>query len=53
MKTSIYLIVFYMVIHSYSIFAQANQKHRVIILSDIEADPDDSQSFVRLAFIFQ
>ncbi|KOS08330.1 hypothetical protein AM493_11965 [Flavobacterium akiainvivens] len=24
------------------------EKHRVIILSDIEADPDDSQSFVRL-----
>lgn len=24
------------------------QKHRVIILSDIEADPDDTQSFVRL-----
>ena len=28
--------------------AQANQKQRVIILSDIEADPDDTQSFVRL-----
>ena len=28
--------------------AQNNQKNRVIILSDIEADPDDTQSFVRL-----
>jgi hypothetical protein len=28
--------------------AQINQKNRVIILSDIEADPDDNQSFVRL-----
>ena len=25
-----------------------NQKNRVIILSDIEADPDDTQSFIRL-----
>lgn len=31
-----------------TIFAQTNQKNRVIILSDIEADPDDTQSFVRL-----
>lgn len=28
--------------------AQTNTKNRVIILSDIEADPDDAQSFVRL-----
>lgn len=31
-----------------SIYGQVNQKHRVIILSDIEADPDDTQSMVRL-----
>lgn len=31
-----------------SLYAQATQKNRVIILSDIEADPDDTQSFVRL-----
>ena len=30
------------------LFAQADQKHRVIILTDIEADPDDTQSLVRL-----
>lgn len=29
-------------------YAQTNTKNRVIILSDIEADPDDAQSFVRL-----
>lgn len=28
--------------------AQASQKNRVIILTDIEADPDDTQSLVRL-----
>lgn len=31
-----------------SIFGQIIQKHRVIILTDIEADPDDTQSLVRL-----
>ena len=36
------------VIYTNSIYAQAIQKHRLIVLSDIEADPDDSQSFVRL-----
>ncbi|SDM36142.1 nucleoside hydrolase-like domain-containing protein [Kriegella aquimaris] len=29
-------------------FAQVNNKNRVIILTDIEADPDDTQSLVRL-----
>jgi len=31
-----------------SIFAQVSQKNRVVILTDIEADPDDTQSMVRL-----
>ncbi|MFA9388763.1 MAG: nucleoside hydrolase-like domain-containing protein [Prolixibacteraceae bacterium] len=31
-----------------TLWGQKVQKHRVIILSDIEADPDDTQSFVRL-----
>jgi len=48
MRTFIYLFVLYLILHSQSLFAQANQKHRVIILTDIEADPDDSQSMVRL-----
>ncbi|HPE58382.1 MAG TPA: DUF1593 domain-containing protein [Bacteroidales bacterium] len=29
-------------------FVQAAEKHRMIVLSDIEADPDDSQTLVRL-----
>lgn len=33
---------------NFSAKGQYTQKHRVIILSDIEADPDDTQSFVRL-----
>jgi hypothetical protein len=37
------LVLFYQVIYS-----QANQKNRVIILTDIEADPDDTESMVRL-----
>jgi hypothetical protein len=31
-----------------AVSAQPNRKPRVLILSDIEADPDDTQSFVRL-----
>jgi len=29
-------------------YAQTNDNHRVIVLTDIEADPDDSQSLIRL-----
>ena len=31
-----------------STFAQQQEKHRLIVLSDIEADPDDTQSLIRL-----
>jgi len=31
----------------FNIFAQNNLKHRVLVLSDIEADPDDTQSLIR------
>ena len=37
-----------MVIFSGSLIGQTIQKNRVIILTDIEADPDDTQSLVRL-----
>ena len=30
------------------LFSQEDQKHRLIVLTDIEADPDDTQSLVRL-----
>ncbi len=33
---------------SHLLFAQQIRENRVIILSDIEADPDDTQSFIRL-----
>jgi hypothetical protein len=49
MKFSRILIaLFWTVTYSNSVVAQAIQKHRVIILTDIEADPDDTQSMVRL-----
>jgi hypothetical protein len=48
MKT-FYLVVLFSLVLSYStLFGQTNPKNRVIILSDIEADPDDSESMVRL-----
>ncbi len=42
------LIALSLVLATQSICAQKARKNRVIILSDIEADPDDTQSFVRL-----
>ncbi len=48
MKPLFYLTVFFLVFFSQSVYTQADQQNRVIILSDIEADPDDTQSFVRL-----
>lgn len=48
MKNTIvlYFVFFFFIFHA--VHAQPNKKSRVIILSDIEADPDDTQSFVRL-----
>jgi len=48
MRTIFSLIVFSLILFSQSLCAQENQKNRVIILTDIGADPDDSQSMVRL-----
>ena len=48
MRTIISITIFSLVIFSQSLFAQTYQKHRVVILTDIEADPDDTQSLVRL-----
>ena len=47
-KTTFTLIILTVILLSKSLFAQEKQKHRVIILTDIGADPDDSQSMVRL-----
>jgi len=40
------LMIFYLTFGS--LHGQMNQKHIVILLTDIEADPDDTQSLVRL-----
>jgi len=43
----VFIFVFYFFTFC-SLSGQMNQKNRVIILTDIEADPDDTQSLVRL-----
>ena len=48
MRSVLFLIIFSLLFSSISLFAQESQKHRVIILTDIEADPDDTQSLIRL-----
>lgn len=48
MKQTLLLISISLLLVSSSLYSQVNQKHRVIILTDIEADPDDTQSLVRL-----
>lgn len=48
MKTLFPFLSILFVLVSTTLTAQINTKNRVIILSDIEADPDDTQSFVRL-----
>lgn len=48
MKTNFILIILCFTLCTQSIFTQTHHKNRVIILSDIEADPDDTQSMVRL-----
>lgn len=35
-------------IRMHSLCEKENQKHRVIVLTDIEADPDDTQSMIRI-----
>jgi len=46
MRNLLFLILFSLIFNS--LFGQSSQKNRVIILTDIEADPDDTQSLVRL-----
>jgi hypothetical protein len=48
MKTIFSLMLFSLILVSQSFYAQTNQKNRVIVLTDIEADPDDTQSLIRL-----
>ena len=46
-KVKTILFVLVSILFSYSTFAQVNKKPRVLVLSDIEADPDDTQSLIR------
>jgi len=48
MRIIFLVIVFSLVFFSRTLPAQSNEKNRLIILSDIEAEPDDIESFVRL-----
>ena len=42
------VFLFILIISPHFLFSQTIQKNRLIILTDIEADPDDTQSLVRL-----
>lgn len=48
MKAYRYLFLVLLLAISQSLYAQPSQKQRVIVLTDIEADPDDTMSLVRL-----
>lgn len=48
MKLLLLLIAFGLIFASQPLRAEAIQKSRLIVLTDIEADPDDTQSLVRL-----
>lgn len=48
MKFPFSLIFIAVLLSCQVLFAQADQKNRAIILTDIEADPDDTESLVRL-----
>ncbi len=48
MKTGYVLFIFILILFSQTLLGQESQKERVLILTDIEADPDDTQSLVRL-----
>ena len=46
-KLKVFLFFILMILISAANFAQGNRKPRVLVLSDIEADPDDTQSLIR------
>ena len=48
MKSAIALLCISLILSFPTLFGQVNTKNRVIILTDIEADPDDTQSMIRL-----
>ena len=48
MKKFITSVLILLVFFCHFLYAQENHKSRAIILTDIEADPDDTESLVRL-----
>ena len=48
MRTILSLLLFSLILSSHTFCTQGDQKNRLIILTDIEADPDDTESMVRL-----
>lgn len=48
MRSVYFLVIFTFLLLPQALYSQGTQAHRVIILTDIEADPDDTQSLVRL-----
>ena len=48
MRTIFTVIIISFLLSFQSVYAEADQKNRAIILTDIGADPDDSESMVRL-----
>lgn len=47
-KQFLFFAIFFLIFFSKSVVAQFNHAHRLIVLSDIGAEVDDSQSFIRL-----
>lgn len=47
-RKKLLMVYFLIVFWGYNVSAQSPLKNRVIVLTDIEADPDDTQSLVRL-----
>lgn len=48
MRNIFNIIIVVLMLSAQFLFAQTIHKHRAIVLTDIEADPDDTQSLVRL-----
>lgn len=48
MKPNLSIWVFIALMYSLTLQSQIMEKHRAIVLTDIEADPDDTESLVRL-----
>ena len=48
MKTAYIFFVFTLFLFTQVVYGQAMKNNRLIVLTDIEADPDDTESMVRL-----